>query len=117
MSVRSGSKRTPGLYLGYQGVARSRETGAEEQMKKDDKACFALLGGFAALVIGAWAFTTWMPGTQVTDCSIGAYGPYAKVRFNSLTGGLVHGSGTDHSGRLPLQRQPVRKRMEQGHSA
>ena len=55
-------------------------------MKKDAIAGYAVLGGFTALVLGLWAFTAWMPGTQVTECSTGAYGPYAKVRIgNSLT--------------------------------
>jgi hypothetical protein len=62
-------------------------------MKKDDMAGFALVGGFAALVIGATAFSTWGPGTQVTECGIGAYGPYAKVRVSSsLSDRLIQGS-------------------------
>jgi len=93
VSARIRREIRPTLLMVGTGPVATREKDAGEQMKTDDKAGFALVGGFAVLLIGAGALSMWMPGTQVTACGIGASGPYARVRVSSsLSDRLVQGS-------------------------
>ena len=50
------------------------------------------IAGILVLGLGIWTLKTQVLGQHLTECGVDANGPYARVRINSLVGGL---SSTD----------------------